>query len=211
MSVGGGKSQSKSKGSSGAMIDPTQLKYLSQMWGQATPDILQNGLGQADSNMMASYQRQIGANPFADQIMQMSHPNNEMVQGNINMLQQGLQNQFNNQLMPGITNQSIQSGGMGGGRMGVAQGLGMQGMQQAFAQGSQGIMNNAYNQAGNMAQFGSQYNLDSALQGMNAMGSQQQLQLMPYQTLAQILGNPTVLNYGKNSSSSQSGNFSFGL
>ena len=211
MSVGGGKS--KSSGSSGgsqsmkSFISPDQLPFLKQLWGAGTEGILNQGVGAADVAGGAGFMQDLQNNPFAAGLMQFAQPNNQMAQQNIDLLGQNMNQNLQRNLLPGITDTSIQSGGLGGGRQGIAQGLALQGTQQAFGQGSQDILNNAYNQANQATQFGANWGTNNAMQGIMGLGQLQQQQFAPLLALAQILGNPTVLqessgsNKSKNSSS----------
>lgn len=53
---------------------------------------------------------------------------------------------YNEQVMPGIKNQAVASGGLGGSRQGVAEGIAGRGLMNAVGDVSTGIYNNAYNQ-----------------------------------------------------------------
>ena len=208
MSVGGGKSESEQSSSSNSFIDPGQLQQLQQMWSSAGNQVA-GGFGQGGFGQGQQFINQIGNNPFQSNLMQFAQPNNEMVQGNIDMLGQNLQDQFNNTIMPGIQSNAIGAGALGGGRQGVAQGLAAQGVSDAFAEGSQGIMNNAYNQANQASQFGSNFNTQQAMAGLSGLGQFQQQQFAPMDYLARILGNPAILNQSQGSRTSSSMDFSF--
>ena len=213
MSVGGGKSKSggSTSGSSSSFISPDQLPFLKQLWGTATGQILGDGLGAADTAGGQQLMGDVFQNPFMNGIQQFSRPDNQMVQNNMNLLGQGLTQNLQNNLLPTIANTAIQSGGFGGGRQGVAQGLALQGTQQAFQQGSAAIVNNAYNQAPQAALGGGQLAMQNALGGVGALGQLQQQQFAPLLTLAQILGNPAILQTSKNKGSNftDSKNFNF--
>jgi hypothetical protein len=220
MSVGGSKS--KGKGSSGgqstseSFISPDQLPFLKDLWSQASQGILGGGVGAADVAGGQGLMQGITNNPFFQGMADFAKPNNAMAQQNIDILGQNLNQNLARNLMPQISDQAQQSGGFGGGRQGVAQGLALQGTQQAFAQGSQDILNNTYNQAQQANQFGANWATQNALGGIGALGQLQQQQFAPFLTLAQILGNPAILQKGSssqqasNSSSSSGFNFGFG-
>ena len=218
MSVGGGKTKNSNKSSGSqameSFISPDQLPYLRQLWGQASGDILGGNVGAANVGGGDQLMQGIMNNPFAQQLQAFSRPNNELVQKNISLLGQNLNQNLQNNLMPQIADQSIMGGGLGGGRQGVAQGLALQGTQQALSQGAQDIQNNAYNQALGASQFGANWATNNAMQGIMGFGNLQQQQLTPLLSLAQILGNPAILqkSSGKNSGSgsSSSWNASFG-
>jgi len=115
---------------------------------------------------------------------------NPWVQGQINNLGQNLGNFYNQQLLPGINQQSSFYGGTGGGRQGVAQGLAAQGVAQQFQQGA----NNIYAQS-----------LQNAPDLFNLGMAPWQAQWEPYRQMAGLLGSPTVLGQGT------SGGFNFGF
>jgi hypothetical protein len=208
----GGKSKKTSRQSSqdSSFIDPTQLGFLQNLW-QGAQGAQRGGGFNVNQNQLQGFQNQLANNPFQQQLQQFSDPNNSMVQGNIDRLGQNLGEQFNNQILPGIQSNAIQGGQLGGGRQGVAQGLAAQGMQNAFAQGASNIQNNAFNQAQQASQFGSQFNQNQALAGIGALGQQQQFALSPFQGLAGIFGSPTVIGQGssRGKSTDRSANASF--
>ena len=210
-SVGGGKSESESSAqqTSNSFIDPSQLANLQQLWSNASNQIGQGGLGQGGFNQGQNFLNQIGNNPFEQNLQQFANPNNELAQQNIDMLGSNLSNQFNNQILPGIQSNAIGGGALGGGRQGVAEGIAASGVSNAFAQGSQGILNNTYNQAQQASQFGSQFNLQQAMSGLGGLGQFQQQQFAPMQALAQILGNPAILNQSQGTSQSDSSDVKF--
>ena len=210
-SVGGGKSESESSAqqTSNSFIDPSQLANLQQLWSSASNQIGQGGLGQGGFNQGQNFLNQIGNNPFDQNLQQFANPNNELAQQNIDLLGSNLSNQFNNQILPGIQSNAISGGALGGGRQGVAQGIAASGVSNAFAQGSQGILNNTYNQAQQASQFGSQYNLQQAMSGLGGLGQFQKQQFAPMDYLARILGNPAILNQSQSKGKSSSTDFNF--
>lgn len=60
-------------------------------------------------------------------------------------LAQGLTQNFNTRVLPQINSSAIASGGFGGSRQGIAQGLAAQGLNQAISQGQTNLYSNAYN------------------------------------------------------------------
>ncbi len=201
----GSKSESESSGMnfSKSFISPDQLPFLKDLWGQASNFLLGGGAN-ANTGAGGQLMGNILNNPFSGQMQQFANPNNAMAQQNINQLGQSLGQNLQNNLLPSIANQSISSGGFGGGRQGVAQGIALQGTQEAFGEGAQGILNNTYNQAQQGAQFGADLSMRNALGGIQGLTGLQQQQFAPLMALAQILGNPAILNksYGENESNS---------
>lgn len=210
MSGGSSKSESDSQQQSQQQIDPTQLAFLRNLWSHAS-QFAGSGQGNVNGTQANDFLDTMQNNPYAQGVQQFSQPNNQMVQGQVDLLGQNLQRQFSNQLMPAIGSNAQAAGQYGGGRQGVAQGLAAQGIQQAFAQGASGIQNNAYNQAAGMTQFGAQNALQGAGMGMQGLGQLQQMQFAPYMTLAQILGGPTVLGSSSGNSNSNSSSMNFGV
>lgn len=195
MSGGSSKNENQSQDTSTQQIDRTQMNFLRNLW-QHSNRFVNSGQGDANTEMGGQFVNQFANNPYGANFQQFMQPNNPMAQQQIDILGQNLNQQFNNQVMPRIDSNAIMSGQFGGGRQGVAQGLAMQGLQQSFGQGAQGILNNSYNQALNATNMGGQFNNQSAAMGIQGLGSLQQQQFMPYMSLAQILGNPTVLGSG---------------
>ncbi len=124
----------------------------------------------------------------------------------IDTLSQSLGEQFNNQIMPGIASGAQMAGQFGGARQGVAEAQAAGQFADAFADGATSIMSNAYNTANQAAMFGAQQYANNAMQYNDMLTSQQAQNMMPYLTLSQILGSPTVLNNSRSRSDAWSFN-----
>jgi hypothetical protein len=209
MSGGGGFDQSSSRSGSSTQIDPTQLGFLRQLWGQGLNLANQQGAGPGQAagaisnQLMPGLMQNMGQltdNPFLTQLQQMSNPNNAMVQQNVDLMGQDLQRQFNESILPGISGNAIAGGALGGGRQGIAQGLAAQGVSDAFARGSADIRNQAYGQAqqaagmgGNLLGQGIQTSFGAAPTLMNLGMSPYQQAWMPLQQLGGLIGSPTTI------------------
>lgn len=132
---------------------------------------------------------------------------NAVLQEQIDALGADLGQFFNEQILPGITSESVSGGTLGGGRQGVAQGMGAEMVGKQFQQGATALRAGdiaardaaAGTLAGNTIQGAM-----TAFQGMPALAGMADLSMSagmaPYERLAAILGGPTVL--GSSSSSS---------
>lgn len=199
-----GKSEDQSANTSSGMnqsyINKAQLDSLKQLWGQSTNQILNQDLGQANTNAQNSMIAGIQNNPFMQGVNQTrDYVNNAKQQ--IGVLRNDLQKQFSDVLLPQIGDAAIQGGSLGGGRQGVAQGMAAEGMQNALSAGASSIYNNAFNAANQAQQFGAQQFLNQQTAGMQALGQAQQQQYAPLLALAQILGNPAILSRGNQAGS----------
>jgi hypothetical protein len=224
--AGGGYKESKQSSRQSTQIDPTQLGFLRQLWGQGLnlANMQGAGPGQAAGQLagqlmpgLMQNMNQLTNNPFLSQLQQFSQPNNQMVQQNVDLLGQDLQRQFQQDLMPQIAQNAIAGGQLGGGRQGVAQGLAAQGISDAFARGSADIRNQAYGQAQQAAGMGGQMLGQGIQAGFNAAPALMNLGLSPYtaawmplQQLGGLLGSPTTIGSGRSSGSSREFNMQFG-
>jgi len=132
---------------------------------------------------------------------------NPVLQQQIDLLQEDLGNFFNEELLPGITSQSVSGGALGGGRQGVAQGAAMREVGNQFTRGATALRAGdiaardmaASNLAGN-AISGAQ----TAFAGMGTlMGVADRgfsAGMAPYERLSAILGGPTVLGSSQSAS-----------
>ena len=133
------------------------------------------------------------------------------VDENIAALGQDLGQFFSEELLPGITSQAVGGGALGGGRQGVAQGKAIESVGREFRRGSLDIRNADLQQRQSAAIALSSQRTSAAQAGL--VGAQQQFDLAnaatltpfsPFLTLAQILGNPTVLTQSRSESSGSS-------
>lgn len=132
---------------------------------------------------------------------------NAVLQEQIDALGSDLGQFFNEQIMPGITSEAVAGGALGGGRQGVAQGMGADAIARQFAQGATALRAGDINArdaaagtlAGNTIQGAA-----VGLQGLPALAGLADMSmsagLAPYERLAAILGGPTVLGSSQGSS-----------
>lgn len=232
MSFGGGSqsSSSNSFGEQGSLtdafsnsasssaIDKTQAGFLGNLWSKASnlaspstaigaaTDALGATMGGLKSDFSA-----LGA---------MTDPS-ALIKTQSAALKEGLGSLFREEINPGIRTAAIGSGGFGGGRQGVAQGVATGQLADAFTQGLGDITANANNLA-----LGATAQRSALGQNIFTLGQSGALAgLTPLTQLAAILGGPTVTSqsqstagtssssYGYNNTYQRSGgkNFSFGL
>lgn len=159
-----------------------QLPLQSQVAGQVGSDLFNQGQGALNNlGQIAS-----GDNPF--------------LQGNIDQLSGTLNRNLQEQILPSIESEAIGIGGFGGGRDQIAQGIAARGTQEAIAQGTSSLQNNAFNQRAGASN--AQLNQLGGLFGLSQAPFQSQF--APLANLGGLLGSPTVLNQ---SSSSGGGGF----
>lgn len=131
------------------------------------------------------------------------------VDENISALGEDLSQFFSEELLPGITSQAVGGGQLGGGRQGVAQGKAIEAVGREFRRGSLDIRNADLRARQDAATQLSAQRLSASQAGLAGLESQFNLAnaatlapFSPFLTLAQILGDPTVLTDQSSSSSS---------
>lgn len=136
---------------------------------------------------------------------------NPLLEQNIQGLQTDLGRFFNEQLLPGIASESIAGGGLGGSRQGVAQVGAVREVADQFTRGATSLRSADQAQRDAAAAQLSGQRQAAAGTGLNYLPQQYGLQeagamagLSPFAALAQILGDPTVLNNATNASASNS-------
>ena len=130
------------------------LQNLGQIGGQLAQG--QNvGFGQGQQGINALSGLTQGQGLGQQQLQRIAGGNDPAVGQQIGQLGQDIQRQFS-QLLPGIESQAIGGGQLGGGRQGVAQGLGLQASQDAFGRGAADIrfqdLNRQFGAAGTLGQ-----------------------------------------------------------
>ncbi len=133
------------------------------------------------------------------------------VDENIAALSEDLGQFFNEELLPSITSEAVSGGQLGGGRQGVAEGKAIESVGREFRRGSLDIRNKDLRERSEAARTLSAQRLSASQAGLT--GVQQQFDLAnaatltpfsPFLTLAQILGNPTVLSESQATSEGRS-------
>jgi len=204
MSAGGSQSKQSSSSSSNSFIDPTQAGFLGNMWGQAQGITDPNAVGQAASNAA-------GMNsPFLQGAMNtmsgLMDPQGQIAAQSAS-LQSGLGDLFRNEINPAIQSNAVAMGGLGGGRQGVAEGVATGQLANAYTQGLGDITARANAQAGASAAM--MPGLTEANMGNTMAG--QLGGYAPLQQLAQILGNPAILQEMQSKSKGKTESFNFGM
>lgn len=123
-----------------------------------------------------------------------------LVEENISALGEDLSQFFNEELLPGVQSEAVAGGQLGGGRQGVAEGKAIEAVGREFRRGSLDIRNADLRRRQDAATQLAAQRLSASEAGLT--GAQQQFELAnaatlapfsPFLTLAQILGDPTVL------------------
>jgi len=204
MSAGGSQEKTRQDQSSRSFIDPTQAGFLGNMWQQAQGIADPNAVGQAAQNTA-------GMNsPFLQSAMnttnQLMDPRAQIATQSAS-LQSGLGDLFQNEINPAIKSNAVGMGGLGGGRQGVAQGVATGQLANAYTQGLGDITARANAQAGSAASM--MPGLTDAM--MNNTMAGQLGGYAPLQQLAQILGNPAILQEMESKSRGSRQSFDFGM
>ena len=155
-------------------------------------------------DLFAQGQQALGGltdNTFLDQLGAQAGGNPDLVAAQTGQLSDVLSQQFNEQINPAITSQAVGGGTLGGGRQGVAQGLGIQGQQRALAAGNVGFQTADAARSQQAAQAGGQLFGQGAQAQAGLLPGLQQLlagpqnqQLQSLMGLISGIGAPTVLN-----------------
>ena len=232
-------SQSSSQQTSRSFVDPQQQPFLQNLRTQAqdvqqgqqqartqsgfdlSGDLLGAG-GQGLSNVGAiqgdlrGNLAGAGSTGSASEALRLqAFGENPELQNQINLLGQDIGRTFTQQLLPGIQSEAIGAGQLGGGREGVAQGLGLQSALGEFQRGASTLRSEDINRQlqaatslgqlglGQQAQTAGQLESAGAL-NLGGIGALQGLfdlgqagfdaEFGGLQQLAQILGDPTILN-----------------
>lgn len=101
--------------------------------------------------------------------------NNPYIGGVADTIQKRMSRQFNEDLMPRITTNAVQSGGLGGSRQGIAEGLAARGTSEATGDALAALYADAYGSG-----------LDAQGRALVAAPSAMQASLMPSQTVGQV-------------------------
>jgi hypothetical protein len=197
-------SSSTSDATSGSFVDPTQMGFLTNLFGNAEA-LAGSGQDAVDRGNVAGDQNQglldAGLNSVQGQL-----DTKGQVRQQTDALKSGLGSLFRDEINPAIESNAIMGGGLGSGRAGVAQGVAQGQIADAFTQGLAAITGQANQQALNASslipQLG-QANIGNANAGQTAG-----LDIMG--RLAAILGGPTVLNQSNASSATNSNATSVG-
>ena len=135
----------------------------------------------------------------------------DILQQQISGLGSDLGKFFNEQLLPGITSESINNGALGGGRQGVAEGSAAGEVARQFAQGVTALRSNNQSQLDTLAGKYTDSRTAAAGVGLGSLPSILGLSsagltadMIPSELLAKILGGPTTLTDSLSVASGQS-------
>lgn len=197
MSFGGGTNsgQSRSRTHPGKVWED-QAPYLQQLFAQAQQTAASQRGGQGPLEDITSFSERT-----SERLIDQANQGSPWLSGQIQGLGEDIGQFFNQQILPGINNEAGGYGQYGGARHSIGQGLAGQDALRQFSRGATELRAGDY--ANGPARARELYNL-----GMAPYSAQFQ----PLQMLAQLLGSPTVLSGGGQSSSwNHAGNFNVGL
>ena len=176
-----------SESSSQSYIAPQQLPYLTGLWRGA------QGYQNQASSLAQMFQPQ--ANQLAGNVTNASNTLDSLagtgITGEqIGVLQNTLQQNLSENILPALAQGANATGQLGGARQAIAQGQAVRGTQQALSEGVTGILGQDLYRRAAAAQASA--NVGTA--GQAAFSGAANLGFSPYATLGSIIGPPVVLN-----------------
>ena len=256
VSVGKSSSTSRSQQTAQTFVDPQQAPFLQNLRqgaqdlqqrqqgqiGQVAQDLGGQLLGAGGSalNNLQGIQGRLqgqlaGFGGFQDAsaaLRQQAFGENPQLGAQIGQLGQDIGRQFNQQILPGIESNALTAGQLGGGRQGVAQGLGIQASQDAFQRGATDLRSADIQRRleaagalgglglGQQAQTAGQLQGAGALNlgGIGELGGLFNLGLAPFgaefgplQQLAGIIGDPSILSTSQGTATGRADQFDASL
>lgn len=194
-----GQQESSSNSSGRSFVDPAQrglFKSLFNRGAAITKGMAPDALAQRFAPISAGY----GAD--FDMLGGLTNPGGQ-IDAQTASLRAGLGRTFRDEIMPNIRGGAIASGGFGGGRQGVAEGVAAGRIADAYTEGHGAIVANA-----NQTALQAQQQRQTLGEGMFNLGMQTDA-FAPLMQLKNLLGNPNILN--KSSGRQSSSQYSFGL
>jgi len=190
--------RSASQGVSQSFIDPTQAGHLGNLWedaaGYSNPAAATRASKNLVGEVMPGLRQAYGATTA------LTDPS-KLIKAQTGSLKAGLGDLFREEINPAIEGGAIATGGFGGGRQGVAQGVATGQLADTFAQGYGDIVAGARETALNAGEAAG--TLGQGIYNLGMMPSMAGLgQLQQY---ANLLGSPTVLSQMMNASRTRSG------
>ena len=196
MSMSSQKQSSESQ--SNSFVNPMQIPFLQNLYSSASSAV--TGVGNPFD--MSAVQPMFDA--AGEALTGLADPSAQIAT-QTEALSGALGNLFRNEINPAIESGAIAAGGFGGGRQGVAQGVAAGEIADAMTAGVADITGRANQQA-----MGAAMGLGNLGQSLfNMQGQANMGELAPLQVLAQIIGNPTVLQSSTSSGSGSGYGFSF--
>lgn len=182
-----------SESSQRSFVDPVQQAYLQGLYRRGA--VAQQGASAQLPQFQAQGQQFLGALGGAgSQLDQFTGPG--FAQQQIGAVQSLLNRNLTENLLPAIGSQAQLTGGFGGGRQGVAEGIALRGTQEALSNTSADILSQDLLRRQQAAQAQGALSSAGAQAGLSFLPQQLNLGLSPLLSLAQILGPPTVLGQG---------------
>ena len=167
-----------------AGLDPSMLS-------EQANQLFSGGLGFLDS---------LSGGPGTDFLQQRVSGESPVLQEQISALGEDVGAFFNEQILPGITSESVGSGGLGGSRQGIAQSLGAESSLQQFQRGATQLRASDIAARDQAAGVLGQQRIAGATAGLSNLGQLAGIadlgfgaDLAPFERLSAILGGPTVL------------------
>lgn len=179
-------SQNIGDSASSSFIDPTQMGFLSKLWGQGQGITNPAAVTAASKGLVG--QMMPGLKSAFGNTTALTDPTKQIAAQTAS-LKSGLGSLFRDEINPAIRSGSIASGGFGGGRQGVAEGVAAGQLADTYAASLGDITANANNQA--IAAAGQAGQLGQGIYNMGMLPSM--AGFAPLQAMAGLLGSPTVL------------------
>lgn len=187
-----------SESSGRSYIDPVQQDYLYRGYGRAYEQLpgaqAQVPFYQQFGQQLLGGLQNAGA-PLAPFVGE------GYTQQQIGSLQNLLNQNLSENLLPMIGNNALFANGFGGSRQGIAQGLAVRGTQQALSEGATGILGQDIMRRQQAAQGMAGIGAQGALGALSFLPQQLNLPFSPLQGYMNVLGPPTVLQQQQSSSS----------
>ncbi len=195
--VSNAQSTQDSQQRSASFVDQNQQPFLNNMYQLATSAA--NPAGVTAAAQQASGQIIPGMQGTYGNIGALTDTSGQ-IQAQTRSLKKGLTDMFQKELMPAIQGNAIASGGFGGGRQGVAEGVATGEIADAFIKGRGDIVANA-----NQTAISAGSLMPQLAQGLyTAYTAPQMAGLDPMARLSSILGSPTILSRSRGTSTGQS-------
>lgn len=215
---GTSRDSSSSQSQSSSFVDPSQNLFLNFLRNQGASQFggfmdMASLFGQQAQGLAGSAMN-LGDNPFIQSLLQQSQGNPELVAQQTEQLGSDLGRFFNEQLVPGINQGGIQAGQFAQSRGDIGRGLAAQGVTDQFQRGATAFQQADQMRALQAGQFGGQ--LFGQGQQLQQQGLGQAFDFLqggfgaqfdPLFALAQIFGDPTVLQQATASSQSSGSSF----
>lgn len=192
-------------GSTGGGVSSQEIAFapiFADLFSEASGRAM--GAGPNPANMLFSggldFLERLQGNAGTDALERRVSGPNVALEGNLQALQERLGRLFSEEINPAIAGEAIATGQLGGGRQGVAQGLGARAIAEQFTQGAASLISEdqaqrdtAAGTLGELLSGGAATGL-GALQSLLGIGMEGATNLGPLSMLAQILGGPTTLS-----------------